>query len=60
MQLQHFECDTVCGFMVQGYDKDEVAEIATSHMKKSHPNVNATDKMVQGLITTIETEPEDK
>jgi predicted small metal-binding protein len=60
MQLKHFECDTVCGFMVQGYDKDEISKIATDHVKKSHASANITDEMVQGLITTIETEPESK
>lgn len=56
MQLHHFECDTVCGFMTQGYDKDEIAEIAMEHAKTKHNKVDITEEMIRGMITAKDAE----
>jgi len=56
MELQHFECDTVCGFMVEGYNKDEISKIAIEHAKVVHPQVGASDKMIIGMITAVKRE----
>lgn len=57
MKTNHFECDTVCGFMTQGYDKEEIAKIALAHVAKNHASVNPTEEMVRGMITEIEAAP---
>ena len=60
MQLQHFECDTVCGFMVQGYDRAEISKIAMDHAKTSHAQVDLTNERIEGLITIVDTESKDQ
>jgi len=60
MQAYHFECDTVCGFMIQGYNKEEIGKIAMAHVKASHSQLAITDEMIQGMITTVDTNTEKK
>lgn len=57
MKTNHFECDTVCGFMTEGYDKEEIAKIAFDHVKAHHANVNPTEDMVRGMITEVDAKP---
>lgn len=58
MKIKHFECDPVCGFILRGYDVEEISKIAMEHVKTKHPKAEIDEEKLKGLITTVDTETE--
>ncbi len=52
-ELRQFSCDSVCGFMVQSYNLDEIVKIAKDHIKEGHPGVEVPEDKLKNIIKTI-------
>lgn len=51
--LKSISCDPMCGFMVQSHDEKEVLDLAMTHAKKVHPEMNMTMNQIKGYLKTV-------
>lgn len=49
--LKQVSCDPECGFMVKSHDEQEVVDMALEHVRRQHPDMQASAEDVKGRVT---------
>ncbi len=48
--LKSISCDPICGFMVRSHNEKEILNLASTHVKKMHPQMKVSEADLKKMI----------